>query len=67
MAPTPEYDEAVFDAVIGVNLKGVFLGLRHVLPEMIRQGSGAVVNTASVAGLVGDAGHAGLCRVEARA
>jgi NAD(P)-dependent dehydrogenase (short-subunit alcohol dehydrogenase family) len=50
---TAEYDEAMFDAVIGVNLKGVFLGLRHVLPEMIRQGSGAVVNTASVAGLVG--------------
>src|SRR4051812_20736696 len=56
VAPTAEYDEAVFDAVIGVNLKGVFLGLRHVLPEMIRQGSGAVVNTASVAGLVATPG-----------
>jgi NAD(P)-dependent dehydrogenase (short-subunit alcohol dehydrogenase family) len=56
VAPTAEYDEAVFDAVIGVNLKGVFLGLRHVLPEMIRQGSGAVVNTASTAGLVGTPG-----------
>ncbi len=56
LAPTAEYDEAMFDAVIGVNVKGVFLGLRHVLPEMIRQGSGAVVNTASVAGLVGSPG-----------
>ena len=56
LAPTAEYDEAMFDAVIGVNLKGVFLGLRHVLPELIRQGSGAVVNTASVAGLVGSPG-----------
>ena len=56
VAATAEYDEAVFDAVIGVNVKGVFLGLRHVLPEMIRQGSGAVVNTASVAGLVGTPG-----------
>ena len=56
LAPTAEYDEAVFDAVIGVNVKGVFLGLRHVLPEMIRQGSGAVVNTASVAGLVATPG-----------
>ena len=53
---TAEYDEAVFDAVIGVNVKGVFLGLRHVLPEMIRQGSGAIVNTASVAGLVATPG-----------
>ena len=56
VSATAEYDEAMFDAVIGVNLKGVFLGLRHVLPEMIRQGSGAVVNTASVAGLVGTPG-----------
>jgi NAD(P)-dependent dehydrogenase (short-subunit alcohol dehydrogenase family) len=56
LAPTAEYDEAVFDAVIGVNVKGVFLGLRHVLAEMIRQGSGAVVNTASVAGLVATPG-----------
>src|SRR5215208_3120365 len=56
VAATAEYDEAMFDAVIGVNVKGVFLGLRHVLPEMIRQGSGAVVNTASVAGLVGTPG-----------
>ena len=35
---TAEYDEAMFDAVIGVNVKGVFLGLRHVLPVMIQQG-----------------------------
>jgi NAD(P)-dependent dehydrogenase (short-subunit alcohol dehydrogenase family) len=56
VAPTAEYDEAVFDAVIGVNVKGVFLGLRHVLPQMIRQKSGAIVNTASVAGLVGTPG-----------
>src|SRR6185503_8119710 len=56
LAATAEYDEATFDAVIGVNVKGVFLGLRHVLPEMIRQGHGSVVNTASVAGLVGTPG-----------
>jgi NAD(P)-dependent dehydrogenase (short-subunit alcohol dehydrogenase family) len=56
LANTAEYDEAMFDAVIGVNVKGVFLGLRHVLPEMLRQGSGAIVNTASVAGLVATPG-----------
>src|SRR5436853_2044230 len=56
VAPVAEYDEAVFDQVIGINVKGVFLGLRDVMPEMIRQGSGAVVNSASVAGLVGTPG-----------
>lgn len=52
IAPTAEYDEAMFDQIISVNVKGVFLGLRHVLPVMIAQKSGAIVNTASVAGLV---------------
>src|SRR5262249_18142978 len=55
-AHTVDYEEAVFGAVIGVNVKGVFLGLRHVLPVMIRQKRGAVVNTASVAGLVATPG-----------
>ena len=56
VAPIVDYDEAMFDAVIGVNVKGVFLGMRHVLPVMLRQKAGAVVNTASVAGLVATPG-----------
>jgi len=56
VTPIQDYDEAVFDKVIAVNLKGVFLGMRHVLPVMIGQGSGTVVNTASVAGLFGGPG-----------
>ncbi len=56
VAHTAEYDEAMFDAVIAVNVKGVFLGLRHVLPVMLRQKRGAIVNTASVAGLVATPG-----------
>ena len=39
IAATQDYDEAMFDRVIGVNLKGAFLGLRHVLPVMLRQGA----------------------------
>jgi NAD(P)-dependent dehydrogenase (short-subunit alcohol dehydrogenase family) len=54
--PTAEYDEEMFDQVIAVNVKGVFLGLRHVLPVMLEQKSGAIVNTASVAGLVATPG-----------
>lgn len=48
-----DYDEDEFDRVIAVNVRGVFLGLKYVLPTMLEQGQGAVVNTASVAGLVG--------------
>jgi NAD(P)-dependent dehydrogenase (short-subunit alcohol dehydrogenase family) len=56
VAPTHQYDEEMFDRVMAVNVKGVFLGLRHVLPVMLEQGRGAVVNTASVAGLVASPG-----------
>ncbi|HVL55062.1 MAG TPA: SDR family oxidoreductase [Burkholderiaceae bacterium] len=43
-------DEALWDRVIDVNLKGVFLCCRAVLPQMIRQGGGAIVNIGSGAG-----------------
>ena len=56
IAPIQEYDEAVFDKVIATNLKGTFLGLRHVLPVMIEQGGGAVVNSASITSIFGGPG-----------
>ena len=46
-----EGSEAEFDAIMGVNVKGVWLCMKHQLPVMLAQGAGAIVNTASVAGL----------------
>ncbi|MDQ8045316.1 MAG: SDR family NAD(P)-dependent oxidoreductase [Solirubrobacteraceae bacterium] len=48
-----EQSVEVFDRVFAINVRGVFLGLQHVLPVMRRQGSGAILNTASLAGLLG--------------
>lgn len=42
-----------FDAIVNVNLKGVFYGLKFVVNEMLKTGGGVVVNTASLGGLVG--------------
>jgi NAD(P)-dependent dehydrogenase (short-subunit alcohol dehydrogenase family) len=51
--PTADYNEEVWDHVIRINLKGVWLCMRSEIPPMLKQGGGAIVNTASVAGLVG--------------
>lgn len=53
VAPTAEYDEEEFDKVMNVNIKGVFLGLKYVLKQMEKQGSGSIINTSSIGGLVG--------------
>ncbi len=52
VAPIVEYAEEMFDRVMAVNVKGVFLGLKTFGPELAKSG-GAVVNLASVAGLGG--------------
>jgi NAD(P)-dependent dehydrogenase (short-subunit alcohol dehydrogenase family) len=44
--------EEDFDKVIAVNLKGVWLGMKHQIPAMLQHGGGSIVNTASLAGLV---------------
>lgn len=53
MARIGETDMADFDRTMAVNVRGVFLGLKHQLPVMATAGGGAVLNTASAAGLVG--------------
>jgi len=49
--------EEAFDLVISVNLKGVFLCTRAVVPHMIRQGSGVILNASSIVGLYGNFGQ----------
>jgi NAD(P)-dependent dehydrogenase (short-subunit alcohol dehydrogenase family) len=50
---THEWSEKSFDRMIEVNLKGVWLCMKHEIPLMRANGRGAIVNTASVAGLIG--------------
>jgi NAD(P)-dependent dehydrogenase (short-subunit alcohol dehydrogenase family) len=50
---TADYLEEDWDRVIAINLKGVWLCMKAEIPQMLKQGSGAIVNTASIAGLVG--------------
>lgn len=62
LAPTHEYPVEEFDRIIRVNLRSMFLGLRFVLPYMVAQGRGAVVNTASIGS---ERGLAGACAYNA--
>lgn len=56
---TGDYGSDEFQKVVGVNLNGVFYGLKHVLKVMKEQGSGSVVNTASVGGIRGVGNQSG--------
>ncbi len=58
IAPIHEYPVDEYDRIMSVNLRGVFLGLHHVLKQMVAQGYGAVVNTASIGSERGLAGGA---------
>ena len=51
--PTADYTEEQWDYVLSINLKGVWLCMKYEIPQMLKQGGGVIVNTASVAGLVG--------------
>ncbi|MCW3816446.1 glucose 1-dehydrogenase [Micromonospora sp. DR5-3] len=60
LPPTDAADEPVdaFDAITGVDLRGVWTSVKHELAQMRTQGSGAIVNCSSLGGLVGGAGRA---------
>lgn len=62
LASIEAYDEAEFDRLMAVNLRSIFLGMRHVIPVMLAQGDGAVVNTGSIAS---ERGLAGACAYNA--
>ena len=57
-APAADITEEDWDRVIGVNLRGVFLSIKHEVPLLLQRGGGAIVNTSSGAGVKGFAGGA---------
>jgi NAD(P)-dependent dehydrogenase (short-subunit alcohol dehydrogenase family) len=60
-AHTPDQTLSGWDKIIAVNLTGTFLTCRAVLPAMIERGAGAIVNTASTAGIIGQPYTAAYC------
>ena len=61
VAPIAEVKESDWDRILAVNLTGVYLCMKHEIPAMKRGGGGAIVNTASVGGLIGTAGVTAYC------
>jgi NAD(P)-dependent dehydrogenase (short-subunit alcohol dehydrogenase family) len=57
--------EEDFDRVIAINLRGVWLGMKYALPHLIKAGGGSIINTASIAGLVGIRAAAAYCAAKA--
>jgi NAD(P)-dependent dehydrogenase (short-subunit alcohol dehydrogenase family) len=53
VAPLVEQTEANYDAIMDVNVKGVWLSMKYEIPRMLERGAGAIVNCSSVAGVVG--------------
>jgi NAD(P)-dependent dehydrogenase (short-subunit alcohol dehydrogenase family) len=51
--PLAEATEETFDLLMNVNVKGVWLCMKHEIQQMLKQGGGAIVNTASIGGIVG--------------
>ena len=60
-APIAEIDEAQWHRIVAINLTGVFLCMKYEIAAMKRTGGGAIINTASVGGLIGTAGVTAYC------
>ena len=56
--PAADVTEEEWDRIMNIDLRGVFLCMKHEIPLILKQGGGAIVNTASIAGLVGGFGTA---------
>lgn len=56
--PIAEEEDIAWEQIVGTNLKGVYLSMKYEIPEMLKTGGGTIVNTASVAGLIGEPGIA---------
>ena len=56
LSPIPDYPIDIFDQVMAVNVRGVWLGLKYVIPVMRDRGGGSIVITSSTAGIGGSAG-----------
>jgi NAD(P)-dependent dehydrogenase (short-subunit alcohol dehydrogenase family) len=56
MSAIVDYPEEIWNKVLSTNLTGVWLCMKYEIPQMLRQGGGAIVNTASVQGFVGGPG-----------
>lgn len=53
LGPTAEYPEEAWERVIAINLTGVWRSMRHEIPVLLKRGGGAIVNVASILGVVG--------------
>ena len=53
LTPLPEQTEETYDQIMDINVKGVWLSLKHEIPAMLKTGGGAIVNNSSIAGLIG--------------
>jgi NAD(P)-dependent dehydrogenase (short-subunit alcohol dehydrogenase family) len=53
LTPLPDQTEETYDQIMNVNVKGVWLSLKHEIPAMLKTDGGAIVNNSSVAGLIG--------------